>query len=309
MGGTALTRRAAGFVAAASIVALLTACAGDSPPEPQSRRDDAITVGSFDFTESILLAQVYGQVLEGRGFPVRWALGLGPRELVDPALQLHLVEFVPEYSGSALDFLPRARRATSDPDVTHARLATSFAKRGLWVLSPAEAQDRNAFAVSRATARRYHLRTLSDLAPVASRLVFGGPPECPARALCLAGLERRYRLEFRRFVPLDAGGPLTHSALAGGIVDVALVFSTDPAVATGRYVLLRDDRGLEPAENVTPVVTRELILRHGDSLVRAVDAVSARLDTAALVSLNRAVAEGASVRTVAARWIRREGLI
>jgi osmoprotectant transport system substrate-binding protein len=305
-----MARIGPGLVAVASIAVLLAACAHPAGPVRQTARgDDAITVASFDFTESTVLAQVYGQVLEARGFSVKWALGIGPRELVDPALQLHLVEFVPEYGGSALDFLTRAQRATSNPKTTHARLATSFAKRGIWVLDAAKAQDSNAFAVTEATARRYDLHSISDLAPVASRLVLGGPPECPSRPLCLQGLESTYGLKFRRFLHLDASGALTHAALSGGDVDVALVFTTDPAVRERGFVLLRDDRGLEPAENVTPVISRELVLRYGDRLIRSVDAVSARLDTAGLLALNQAVAEGkGSPRTVARQWISSHGL-
>jgi osmoprotectant transport system substrate-binding protein len=297
-------------VAVASLTALLAGCANPAAPARQTARGDgAITVASFDFTESTVLAQVYGQVLEARGFSVKWALGIGPRELVDPALQLHLVEFVPEYSGSALDFLTRAQRATSDATTTHRRLAASFGRRGISVLAPARAQDSNAFAVSEATARRFDLRSISDLEPVASRLVFGGPPECPSRHLCLRGLESEYGLKFRRFVPLDAGGPLTHAALSGGNVDVALIFTTDPAVTERHFVLLRDDRGLEPAENVTPVISRDLVRQYGDRLVRSVDAVSAQLDTTELLALNQAVAQGkGSPRTVAWEWVSSHGL-
>jgi osmoprotectant transport system substrate-binding protein len=298
-------------VAVASLLTLLGACAGPAGFAQQTARGDgAITVASFDFAESTLLAQIYGQALEARGFSVKWELGIGPRELVEPALQLHLVELVPEYAGSALDFLTRTNLATSDPETTHARLATSLARRGLSVLDAASAQNSNAFAVSAATARRYGLHVISDLAPVASRLVFGGPPECASRPLCLQGLESVYGLHFRRFVPLDAGGTLTLSALSSGEVDVALMFTTDPEVDERGFVLLRDDKGLEPAENVTPIVSQELVLKYGGLLVSAVNAVSTRLDTAELIALNRSVAEHKGPpRVVAREWLRAKGLV
>ena len=106
-------------------------------------------------------------------------------------------------------------------------------------------------------------------------LTIGGPPECERRALCLAGLEHIYGLKFKEFVPLDAGGPLTHAALADGVVDVALLFTTDPALASSDLVVLADDRALQPAENVTPLVRTRRVERAGPALAAAVDAVSA----------------------------------
>ena len=177
---------------------------------------------------------------------------LGPRELVDPALMDGLVQLVPEYAGSALEFFSLGRlSATSDAGAANRALAGSVAGRGL-VAAPA--QDANAIVVTAATAARYGLRSIADLARVAPRLVFGGPPECPERAYCLPGLRRAYGLRFKAFIPLDAGGPLTLQALEAGNVGVALLFTTDPGIAARHLVILADDRGLQPAENITPLV-------------------------------------------------------
>jgi osmoprotectant transport system substrate-binding protein len=289
-----------------SVLGLLAACSGprSTPPVPEG----TIVVASFDFPESVLLAEIYGGAIAAKGLPVRMALDLGPRELVQPALQRGLVGLVPEYAGSALDFVSGREVATADPATTHGALTAALAPVGITALGPAPGQDANGFAVTRATAERFHLETISDLRPVASRLVFGGPPECPDRPLCLRGLRSVYGLEFRRFVPLDAGGPLTIAALTDGDVGVALTFTTDPAIAERGLVVLRDDRGLEPAENVTPVVSRRLVRRYGDDLVGTVDAVSTRLTTGALVSLNQAVARGTSPHSVATSWLAQEGL-
>lgn len=166
------------------------------------------------------------------------------------------------------------------------------------------------FVVSRATAARYGLRTISDLLQVASELAFGGPPECPERPLCLAGLERTYGLDFGRFRALDAGGPVTVTALRTGAVDVALLFTTDAALAANEFVLLADDRGLQPAENVTPVVRTEVLEAHGAGFVRVVDSVSELLTTADLRALNARVSlDGESPRDVAAAWLVEHGLI
>lgn len=271
--------------------------------------DDAVTVASFDFPESELLAEIYGRALQAAGFEVRYEIGLGPREFVQPALARGLVELVPEYAGTALRFVSLGeRRTTDDAAATVAALDAALRDRRLVALEPAAAQDTNAVVVTRSLAARYTLDEISDLEPVADRLTFGGPPGCPDRPYCLAGLEATYGLDFADFVPLDVAGPLTHQALAGGHVDVALLFTTDPRIAAEGLVELVDDRGLQPADNVTPVVRREVVERWGDPLVDAVDAVSARLTTDGLRSLNARVAGGADRGRVADDWLRAEGL-
>ena len=181
-----------------------------------------------------------------------------------------LVQLVPEYAGSALDFVSLGRlSATSNVEETNRALAASVAGRGLVTARPADAQDANAIVVTAATARRYGLRSIADLARVAPGLVFGGPPECRGRADCLAGLERVYGLHFRAFVSLDAGGPLTRQALEAADVNVALLFTTDPAISTQHLTALADTRGLQPAENITPLLRRDVVARYGPGVVAA----------------------------------------
>ena len=205
------------------------------------------------------------QALEARGLQVRRAIGIGPRELVGPALALGLVELVPEYAGTALGFLSLGRAgATADAAATHQALEQAAADRHLTALASAPAQNANTFVVTRETAEREHLQQLSDLAAVAPELTFGGPPECPTRPLCLEGLEQRYGVHFGHVLALDAGGPTTRQALEQGAIDVGLLFTTDPALATGDLVALEDDQGLQPAENVTPLVRTEVVDRWGE---------------------------------------------
>ena len=269
-----------------------------------------ITVGSFDFPESVLLAYLYADVLAGKGYPVRVLPDLGTRELVDPALMVGLIQLVPEYTGSALDFASLGRvHATADVATTASALARSFAARGLVTGRPAAAQDGNAIVVTAATAARYRLRTISDLARVAGRLVFGGPPECRERPYCLPGLRVSYGLRFREFVPLDAGGPLTLQALTAGDVDVALLFTTDPAIRARHLVVLGDNRDLQPAENIVPVLRRATAHRFGPGLLAALNALSARLSAAALAGLDAQVGlDSRTPRVVAERWVRAQGL-
>ena len=292
----------------------LVACLPSGPErEPAVAADpEAVTVGSFNFSESTLLAELYAQALESGGLPVERALEVGPRELMQPALEQGLVDVVPEYLGSALSYFdPGAAVASLDAPAIHKRLVETLGRSGVEVLSPAPAENQNGFAVTAATAERYGLRTLSDLAPVAGELVFGGPPECRERRLCLAGLQSRYELQFADFVALgDAGGRRTRAALTEGQVDVALLFTTDGHLATDEFVLLEDDRELQPAENVVPVVRRETIGRYGDRLVDRLDQVSAALTTEELSQLNRRVeVDDEEPAAVAVAWLAGEGLL
>ena len=269
-----------------------------------------ITVGSFDFAESSLLAEIYGQALAVHGFRVRIMPELGNRELVDPALMNGLIQVVPEYAGSALEFVSLGRRsATSSAEATNTALAASVDDAGLVVGRPAPAQDTNAIVVTAATAARYGLRSVADLARVAPRLVFGGPPECPGRPYCLPGLEHTYGIHFKRFIPLDAAGPLTLQALEAGNINAALLFSTNPSIRTQHLVVLTDDRGLQPAENITPLIRRDVVVRYGRGLVAVLNKVSAHLDTGSLRALDALVQRGQAPRRVAATWLRMHGLV
>jgi osmoprotectant transport system substrate-binding protein len=258
-----------------------------------------------------LLAEIYGQALAADNFPVRILPDLGPRELVDSALMSGLVQLVPEYAGSALEFFSLGRlSATSDAAAANRALAGSVAGRGLVPARPAPAQDANAIAVTAATAARYGLRSIADLARAAPRLMFGGPPECPGRAYCLPGLKRVYGLRFKAFTPLDAGGPLTLQALEEGDIGAALLFTTDPDIPAQHLVVLADDRGLQPAENITPLVRRDVIARYGPNLLAALNTVSALLDTGELRALDAQVElAGQDPRLVAGRWLRAHRLI
>jgi osmoprotectant transport system substrate-binding protein len=296
-----------------ALLLLAAGCDRDRPPPgpPEDPRRPTIRLASFDFPESELLAQLYGQALGQHGFPVEQVVQLGAREVVAPALEQGKVDMVPEYQGSALNFLnDRDRVATADPALTHARLEQAFAPRGVSVLAYAPAQDRNGFVVSGDLARRHGLEKLSDLTPMARRLSFGGPPECAQRPLCLEGLEDVYKLRFARFEPMPSRD-VTAAALGTGEIDVGMIDTTDPNLLKPGtdLVQLADDKRLQPADNVVPVVRREIVDAYGPPLVRLVNAVSARLSTADLTSLNRQVADGQPAAQVATAWLRAHTII
>jgi osmoprotectant transport system substrate-binding protein len=299
------------LLAVGALVAVGAGCSGGSSDRPSASAlgDDVITVGSFDFAESRLLAEIYSQALEGGQYRVHRALSLGPREFVTPALSRGLLELVPEYAGTAVQFLSVGTAEPSmDAAVTHDALVRSLAGGPLLALAPSPAQNANAFVVTAQVAQRFGLRTLSDLARAAPQLVLGGPPECPSRPVCLPGLERVYGVAFQRFVPLDPGGPISRQALLAGDVDVALLFTTDAAITQQGLVELVDDRHLQPAENVTPLVRAEVVARWGPGLVALLDDVSQHLTTERLRQLNADVAAGSEPAAVAAEWLATERL-
>ena len=296
-------------VLSASLALALAACVVQGTSTEDARGDDAITVASFDFPESVLLAEIYAQAIEGAGIRVEREPSLGPRELVMPALLEGLVELVPEYAGSGLQFLAGDGSTSPDHEINHQRFAERLATLDVTALDASPAEDQNGFAVTAETAQRYGLRTLSDLARVSRELVFGGPPECTRRPFCIPGLERSYGITFGQvFSNLDTGGPRTVSALAEGTVDVALLFTSDGAIDLNDFVLLEDDLDLQPAENVTPVIRTGVLDRFGPSLADTVNAVSALLSTGELRTLNAEVARGATPEQIASRWLASNGL-
>jgi osmoprotectant transport system substrate-binding protein len=303
-------RRLPGGLLLALVLAFLAAgCDRGPAPPPEDPRRPTIQLASFDFPESEILAELYGQALRQHGFPVELVVQLGSREVVAPALEQGKVDMVPEYLGSALNFLnDRDRVATADPGLTHARLEQAFAPRGVSVLAYAPAVDRNGFVVTGDMARRRGLAKLSDLAPMASQLSFGGPPECVQRPLCLQGLQDVYKLRFARFEAMPSRS-VTAAALETGEIDVGMIDTTDPNLVTSDLVQLEDDRNLQPADNVVPVVRREVLDAYGPPLVRLVNAVSAPLTTAELTKLNLLVAGGQPAADAAAGWLRAQTII
>jgi osmoprotectant transport system substrate-binding protein len=304
----AIPGRAIPAVAAAVALAMLAWCAtgGTAAVPPGRAPGTAVVVASFNFPESELLAAIYVLALMHAGIPARLERGLGPRELVQPALARGLVDVVPEYLGAALASLePTAGVAVSDPAVVRRELARALGRWHVQVLRPAAAQNQDGLVVTGATATRLRLRTVSDLGPLAPRLVLGGAPECPRRPYCLPWV---YGLEFAGFVPLDTGRERI-DGLRRGVVDVAVTDTTDAHLARGAFVLLADDQRLAPAGHIVPVAGADAVARYGPRLAEALDAVSARLTTGDLVALNRRITVAdRNVLAEARAWLERQGI-
>jgi osmoprotectant transport system substrate-binding protein len=262
-----------------------------------------IRFASYDFSENQTLTEVYAEAVRRQGLPVSVQHGVGTREVVSPALQQGVVDVVVDYLGTALAFArPSASALSRRPEAMYAVLSRTMGGRGVLVLTPAEAEDQNGFAVTRQFAQARNVSRLSDLTELAPDLNFGGPPECPDRPFCLLGLEDVYDLDFGSVVSMPSRAA-TVEALLSGQIDVGLLETTDARLATAPLVLLADDRELQPPENVVPMVRKETVDRWGEEVRTALEDVSARLTTADLVELNRAVEiDGLTPKEAAARW-------
>jgi len=192
-----------------------------------------IIVGAANFSENQILANIFVDVLKAAGFDA----GVKPvtsRDVYGPALEAGQLQVMAEYVGTLTEYFNKKANgadatpaASSDLQATVTALRGFAGKKRLKVLEPAEAADQNAFAVTKTFADANRLHTLSDLKGYQGSVVLGGPPECPTRPFCQAGLEKTYGLHFASFVALDAGGPLTKTALKQGKVQLGLVFSSD----------------------------------------------------------------------------------
>jgi osmoprotectant transport system substrate-binding protein len=270
----------------ATAVALLTvvAACGSSGGSSGTTSKGTITVAGFNFPESSILAELYGQALEHDGYTVNYKLLLGTREVVAPAIQNGSIDIYPAYAATDLEFYNKgAGEATGDATATTAKLNSHLQSIGLVALTPSAAVDQNAFAVTKATAAKYSLTKLSDLAPIGSQLVLGAGPECPKRPFCQPGLETTYGIHFKDFKALDTDGPLTRAAFKNGTIQVGLVFSSDADLNQLGLVVLQDDKHLENADNVVPIVRQSVAT---DEVKKVLDNVDAHLTTSDLVTMN-----------------------
>jgi osmoprotectant transport system substrate-binding protein len=264
-----------------------------------------LTVGSTNFSEQSIVAEMYIQCLEAAGVGVDTQLNIGSREIVLPALESGDIDLYPEYVGTVLTFL--GGEPTPDLDESVELLRPLLEEKGITLLEPSPAEDKNGFAVTQETADELELTTLSDLEAVAPELTFGAGPECSERPLCLPGLRDTSGIEFATVERLDSGGPLTKDALENGSIDVGLVFTSDGAVAARGFVVLEDDKGLQPVENIIPVIREDATNPQIEALL---DALSAALTTEELSELNKLVdVDKEDPADAATTWLEENGFL
>jgi osmoprotectant transport system substrate-binding protein len=275
----------------ASMVALAlvtTSCGSTGGTSSSTSPKGAITIASFNFSESIILAHIYGGALKNKGYTITYRDKLGPREIVEPALENGQIDLYAGYAATDLTFIEKkqsvALDAGGDATVNVQKINSLLSSKNIKALNPSPAIDQNSFAVTKAEADQYHLTKLSDLSSVASQWTLGGPPECPQRTFCQLGLQQTYGLNFKAFRSLDAGGPLTIAALKQGAINIGLVFSSDGGITANNFVVLQDDKHLEQADNIVPLIRTAVANSEVTSLLNSVDA---KLNTIDLTAMNK----------------------
>lgn len=293
---------------------VLAACGSSSNPTdtgnggggaPTSKAaGDTIVVGSANFQENVVLADIYAEALKAKGVKVSTKLNIGSRETYIPALKDGSIDLIPEYSGVLLQYLDKNATAESSDDVYTA--LQKAVTDPLTVLQQSKAEDKDAIVVTKATADKYNLKSIADLAAVADKLTLGAPPEFQTRTDGIPGLEKVYGVKFKTFRKLDAGGPLTENGLKNGQIDAGDIFTTDPLIAKNGWVVLEDPKSLYTAQNVLPLINKS---KASDNVQQVLNAVSAKLTTDDLVSLNEKVQlEKQDPDTVAKAWLSSAGL-
>ena len=264
----------------------------------------AVTVGSANFPENVLLAEIYAGALQAKGVQVSKKLNIGSREAYIPGLKDGSIDLIPEYTGNLLSYFDKKSTVSSSQDV-YAALPKALPAT-LKVLDQSQAEDKDAIVVTKATADKYKLTSIADLAPVAKDLVVGAPPEFQTRVDGIPGLRDKYGITFKEFKKLDAGGPLTVSALKNGQIQAADIFTTDPSITTNGWIALQDPKSLYTAQNVVPLVNAS---KASDTVTGALNAVSAKLDTKTLTDLvAKVVTDKQDPAAVASQWLKAQML-
>jgi osmoprotectant transport system substrate-binding protein len=302
----------AAAVALAAAAALLGGCSSggtsDDPLKGGGAASGTVVVGSNNFAESILLADIYGEALKAKGIKVTYKPNIGSRETTYGLMKNGAITLLPEYNGSLLAYLDAKAKPKTVEETTTAINGKLDSK--LELLKPSAAQNKDSVTLNAETAKKYKLTSdssIGELKDVAKDLVFGGSPEFQTRHQGLVGLKSVYGLEFKSFKSLDAGGPLTQTALKKNTVQAADLFTTDPTIARDEFVVLKDPENLFGFQNVQPLVRKGELSKEG---VEALDAVSAKLDTKALLALDAQVQlEKQDPLDVAKAWLKSAGLV
>ncbi|HZD02862.1 MAG TPA: ABC transporter substrate-binding protein [Actinomycetes bacterium] len=293
----------------ATLSLALAACGGSdngSSAGSQQGGTKTVRLGYVDFTEQAVLSQIYGQALTKAGYNVEYQK-YATRELADPALFSGKYDMLIEYAGSDLTFL--GGTPSSDDQQVLADLKAKLQPKGVTVLEQAPMSDQQAITVTQATARKYSLETLSDLAKVAPQLVFGGPPECEDRVTCYKGMQQTYGIKFKEFKGL-AQGAVKYQALLSNQIQVALSFSTDGIIAKQNLVVLDDDKKLFPPDHAVPVARTDFLGNAGSDFQSTVNKVSATITTDEITGLNAKVdLDNEDPEDVAGQFAQQKGLV
>ena len=308
-------RSAAATLASVTVALSLAACGAASDPTKSAAPAasgsasgagagavTSVVVGAADFSESQVLAEIYAGALAAKGITATTRPNIGSREVYLKAVEDGSVDMVPEYTGSLLSYLDKGATAKA-PDEVYAALKGKL-PAGMTVLAKSTAEDKNSIVVTKETAAAWSLKEIGDLVAHQGELVIAAPPEFQNREQGLMGLKSQYNLIPKDFRPLK--GKAIVDALIGGQAKAANVFSTDPAITINGFVTLADPKLLFGSDNVVPLVRKD---KANATVSAALDAVSAKLDTATLTDLVKQVdVDKKDAKVVAKEWLAKIGL-
>ncbi|MBW8794740.1 MAG: ABC transporter substrate-binding protein [Streptomyces sp.] len=301
-----------GGLLAAGSVTTLSACSSGITSLNESSGSTAgggsskggITIGTANFTENQVLGYLYAAVLQKAGVKVKVRPNLGTREIVIPALKAGDIDLLPEYQGALLNYLA-PKDASAEPGTMQNALTLAL-PAGLQVLPYGQAADSDCFVVTRATAQKYGLTSLADLAKQNGKLVIGAAPEVKKRRVGAVGLQEVYGVQFKEFKSLDSDGPLVKGALKKGDVDVANLFTTDTDIAANGWVVLADPKNLIPSQHIVPLIADR---KADDTVRKALARLGNVLTTEQLTQLNSQVDnDKKDPEDVAAAYAKQHGL-
>jgi osmoprotectant transport system substrate-binding protein len=307
--------KAIGLLLAAALALGATACGnndlksgsgGSSGSSGSSSKKQAVTVGSANFPENVVLAEVYAGALGAKGFSVDKKLNVGSREAIFPAMERGDISVLPEYTGALLSYVSKGKASAKDTAGQVTALKSDLPAK-LTLLEPSAAEDKDTVTCTKAVVDKYSLKSLEDLAKVSKDVVMGGPPELAKReGFGIKGLKSVYGIEFKQFRPLDVAGPLTVSALKSGKVDCANLFSTQSAIPQNGFISLEDPKGLVESEAVVPLIAKDAAT---PDATRVLNDVSAKLTTENLKEMvKRVEVDKDDAATVAEDFLSQNGL-
>jgi osmoprotectant transport system substrate-binding protein len=298
----------AAIAIAVSASLALAACSSNpksSNPLGSSSAKGTVVIGSANFPENELLAEIYSLALTAKGVKVTDKFNIGSREVYYPEIKKGAVTIIPEYNGTLLTVSVTPSSTASTTTEVNAALTAGLPST-MEILNSAPAQDSDSVTVTQAFAKAHNLTSIAQLQPLAKSMVFGGPPEFPTRSDGLKGLQKNYGLVFKSFKPLDESGPITLKALTSGTVQAADVFTTTPQIISDKLVSLADPKFNFAAQNVTPLVYKPAMT---STIVDTLNAISAKLTTSALLQIDTAViVNHDSYQAVATGWLKANGL-
>jgi osmoprotectant transport system substrate-binding protein len=318
-----------GTVAAVALASLLAACgssssssntaaAGSTSTAPTASSTTPagsgpgagkpeVTIGNKNFTEEYILGALYQQALQAKGFKVTLKGNIGSSELIYKSLTSGQIDLYPEYTGTLLTAIANATAPPHSANQAYNEAKAFLLTHGYTLLNQTPFADSDAIATTKTYAAAHHLASIADLKALGKSVKLGGLPEFQTRAQGLVGLRKNYGID-PTFVPLTNG--LFYNALDNGQVQASDVFTTDPQLSTGKYVVLADPKHEFGFQNVAPVVKQNVVTAEGPAFAQTLNAVDALLTTKAIIAMNAAVSLNKQTPTsVAHAFLKANGLL